>query len=224
MKLEDHPTVKSLASSAQQRSGPPPKPQLSAAELRQLALECGAHDTGVVEIGRPSLDPQRDELLRNYPWTKTLISYVVRRAREPVRGAPRSVANLEFHRASHEIDEIGAAIVAKLAPNRRLAVIALDPSYESQLHDGLREVDGETRLVVDPATTDHLHRELQELMLSGADQGNPIAIVCGQMLRRPLRRLLQALGLDVEVIAYPELPTTLTLVTMGVIGHARVDA
>jgi flagellar biosynthesis component FlhA len=96
--------------------------------------------------------------------------------------------------------------------------------FESSLHEGLREVDGETRLVIDPATTDHLHRELQELLLSGSDQGNPIAIVCGQVLRRPLRRLLQALGADVEVLAYPELPNTLTLVTMGVIGHARIDA
>jgi len=125
MKLEDHPTVKNLASSAQERSGSPPKPQMSAGELRQLALECGAHDTGVVELSRPSLDPQRDELLRNYPWTKTLISYVVRMAREPVRGAPRSVANLEFHRAGHEIDEIGAAIVAKLEAQ---GIRAVNPS------------------------------------------------------------------------------------------------
>ena len=35
-------------------------------------------------------------------------------AREPVRGARRSVANLEFHRAGEEINEVGAAIVAKL--------------------------------------------------------------------------------------------------------------
>ena len=48
--------------------------------------------------------PQRDEILRNYPWTKTLLSFVVRMAREPLRGAPRSVANLEFHRAGHEVD------------------------------------------------------------------------------------------------------------------------
>jgi ferredoxin-NADP reductase/Fe-S-cluster-containing hydrogenase component 2 len=87
---------------------------MDAAGLRQLALDCGAEDSGLVEIARPGLDPQREELLRNYPWTRTLLSYVVRMAREPVRGAPRSVANLEFHRAGHEIDEIGAHIVAEL--------------------------------------------------------------------------------------------------------------
>ena len=72
---------------------------IDTAELRRLALACGAADTGLVDIGRPSLEPQRDEILRHYPWTRSFLSFVVRMAREPVRGAPRSVANLEFHRA-----------------------------------------------------------------------------------------------------------------------------
>jgi epoxyqueuosine reductase QueG len=99
--------------------------QISAADLRQLALDCGAQDTGLVEIARPGLDPQRNEILRNYPWTRTLLSFVVRMAREPLRGAPRSVANLEFHRAGHEIDEIGAHIVAKLEAR---GIRAVNPS------------------------------------------------------------------------------------------------
>jgi ferredoxin-NADP reductase/Fe-S-cluster-containing hydrogenase component 2 len=46
-------------------------------------------------------------------------------AREPVRGAPRSVANLEFHRAGHEVNAVGAAIVAKLEVR---GVRAVNPS------------------------------------------------------------------------------------------------
>jgi ferredoxin-NADP reductase/Fe-S-cluster-containing hydrogenase component 2 len=46
-------------------------------------------------------------------------------AREPVRGAPRSVANLEFHRAGHQVNEISAAIVAKLEVR---GVRAVNPS------------------------------------------------------------------------------------------------
>jgi ferredoxin len=123
MNLEDHPTVRRLAQmQAETRA---PTAPLDAEALRKLALECGAADAGVVEIGRPGLDPQRDEILRNYPWTKTLLSFVVRMAREPVRGAPRSVANLEFHRAGHEIDAIGAAIVARLEV---LGIRAVNPS------------------------------------------------------------------------------------------------
>ncbi len=119
MRLEDHPTVKRVGSS------PKASPQLSAAELRQLAIDCGAADAGLVEISRPGLDPQREELLRFYPWTKTLVAFVARMHREPLRGAPRSVANLEFHRAGHEIDAIGAEIVSALEAR---GVRAVNPS------------------------------------------------------------------------------------------------
>ena len=113
MTLEGHPTVRRLASAKEAASGSSLS-QIDAAALRQLAFDCGADDVGLVEIARPALAPQRDEIVRHYPWTRTLISFVTRMAREPVRGAPRSVANLEFHRAGHEVTEIGAEIVSQL--------------------------------------------------------------------------------------------------------------
>jgi ferredoxin-NADP reductase/Fe-S-cluster-containing hydrogenase component 2 len=120
MQLEDHPTVRRLAASPRPEGEP-----IDSAGLRQLALDCGADDVGLVEIARPGLDAQREELLRNYPWTKTLLGFVLRMAREPLRGAPRSVANLEFHRAGHEVDAIAAAIVATL---ERRGIRAVNPS------------------------------------------------------------------------------------------------
>jgi ferredoxin-NADP reductase/Fe-S-cluster-containing hydrogenase component 2 len=115
MDLDDHPTVRRLSRHMQEVEHPPqPKLRLDGAWLRRLAVECGADDAGVVDIARPGLDPQRDEILRNYPWTTSLLSFVLRMAREPVRGAPRSVANLEFHRAGHQVNAISAAIVAQL--------------------------------------------------------------------------------------------------------------
>jgi ferredoxin-NADP reductase/ferredoxin len=126
MNIQDHPTVRRLTAQAKEgKSQPPAGTVLNGAALRSLARECGADDVGLVEIERRGLDPQRDDILRNYPWTKTLLSLVVRMAREPVRGAPRSVANLEFHRAGHEIDEICAAIVARLEAD---GVRAVNPS------------------------------------------------------------------------------------------------
>ena len=126
MSLDMHPTVRRLAGQT------PGGENQSAAEnlvdgawLRRLALNCGAEDSGLVEISRPGLAPQRDEILRNYPWTKSLLSLVVRMAREPVRGAPRSVANLEFHRAGNRVNEICAEIVAKLEAE---GVRAVNPS------------------------------------------------------------------------------------------------
>lgn len=135
MKLEDHPTVRRMGLSAPEaiETFSVPTAQITAAELRQLALDCGAHDVGLVEITRPALEPQRDEILRNYPWTKTCLSFVLRMAREPVRGAPRSVANLEFHRAGHEVNDVGAAIVAKLEAR---GIRAVNPSmgFPMEMH------------------------------------------------------------------------------------------
>lgn len=136
--LEDHPTVKRLEALSVETAGASYHAPVSSAELREWALKCGAADAGVVEFSRPGLAPQREEILRNYPWTKTLLSYVVRMAREPVRGAPRSVANLEFHRAGHMVDEIGAEIVAMLEAR---GIRAVNPSmgfpmemYQSPSH------------------------------------------------------------------------------------------
>src|SRR5262249_5922083 len=103
MQFEDHPTVRNHAKKTSTQEAPG---VVDAALLRNMALHHGAVDAGIVEIGRPAIEPQRAEILRNYPWTKSLLSFVVRMAREPVRGAPRSVANLEFHRAGHEVDHI----------------------------------------------------------------------------------------------------------------------
>jgi ferredoxin-NADP reductase/Fe-S-cluster-containing hydrogenase component 2 len=127
MRLADHPTAKALSGKAAADQAPAgsPKPKLEASRLRQLALDSGAGDAGIVDIGRPALAPQRDEILRNYPWTRSLLSFVVRMAREPVRGAPRSVANLEFHRAGEEVNQVGAAIVATLETR---GIRAVNPS------------------------------------------------------------------------------------------------
>jgi ferredoxin-NADP reductase/Fe-S-cluster-containing hydrogenase component 2 len=123
MDLQNHPTVMSRAGPG---SGEPAEPTtLDAGWFRRLALDCGADDSGLVELARRGLDGQREEILRNYPWTRCLLSFVVRMAREPVRGPPRSVANLEFHRAGHRVDEIGAAIVAALEGR---GVRAVNPS------------------------------------------------------------------------------------------------
>src|SRR5215831_14524917 len=123
MKLEEHPTIRRISSD---RKDAPAAPRtLEGAWLRQLARDCGAHDCGLVELTRPGLGSQRAEILRNYPWTKSLLSIVVRMAREPVRGVPRSVANLEFHRAGHEVDHIAANIVAELETR---SVRAVNPS------------------------------------------------------------------------------------------------
>jgi ferredoxin-NADP reductase/Fe-S-cluster-containing hydrogenase component 2 len=126
MSLDDHPTVRRLSARLGHRESEPPGPPIQeGAWLRRLARDCGADDAGLVELSRPAMDPQRAEIHRNYPWTKSLLSIVVRMAREPIRGPPRSVANLEFHRAGEHVNHICAAIVAQLEAR---SIRAVNPS------------------------------------------------------------------------------------------------
>ena len=95
MNLEDHPTVRRLSKQLLEgEHQPPAETMIDGAWLRGLALDCGADDAGLVEIARQGLDPQREEILRNYPWTRSLVSFVVRMAREPVRVRPARVCRL----------------------------------------------------------------------------------------------------------------------------------
>jgi ferredoxin len=115
MKLEDHPTVKRVRANADQAPGPAPAGgKLDAGRLRQLCLECGADDAGLVEIGRPALDGQRADILRFFPPTRTLLSFVCRMNREPIRSPARSVANLEFHHTGDQVNEVARKVVAVL--------------------------------------------------------------------------------------------------------------
>jgi Fe-S-cluster-containing hydrogenase component 2 len=69
---------------------------------------------GFVEIGRPALDDQREDILKAFPYTKTLISFVVRMNREAIRTPARSVSNLEFHHSGDEVNEIARSVVQTL--------------------------------------------------------------------------------------------------------------
>jgi hypothetical protein len=125
MNIEDHPTVKRARARGDDPAGAEAERRIEADWLRQLALDCGADDVGLVEIDRPALDSQREELLHNYPWTKTLVSFVVRMNREPVRSPARSVANLEFHHAGDLVDETGHRLVQRL---EAMGIRAVSPS------------------------------------------------------------------------------------------------
>ena len=94
-------------------------------ELKQKLLACEADDVGFVSIDRSEIDDQRNDILKAFPNTKVLISYVVRMNREPIRSPARSIANLEFHHTGDKVNEIGRAIVRYLED---LGISALNPS------------------------------------------------------------------------------------------------
>src|SRR6184192_1114015 len=125
MKLADHPTVKAFYEKSAQAPAPSAPPKFDANWLRQLCREAGADDVGLVEISRPALDNQRDDILRYFPPTKTLLSFVCRMNREPIRSPARSVANLEFHHTGDHANEVARKVVATL---ERQGVRAVNPA------------------------------------------------------------------------------------------------
>jgi len=126
MNLAEHPTVRRIRESSgdQPESAEPPAP-LDAAWLRQLCLDCGADDAGLVEIGRPALDDQRADILRYFPHARTLLSFVCRMNRGPIRSPARSASNLEFHASYDHSNEVARQVVAALEER---GVRAMNPS------------------------------------------------------------------------------------------------
>lgn len=128
VRLKEHPTVQHYQAQTWEDKSDDLRTKnarISAESLRQLCIEAGADDVGFVEIGRPALDDQRDDILNALPGTKTLISFVVKMNREPIRTPARSIANLEFHSVGHDVNETGRHIVRQLEAR---GIRALNPA------------------------------------------------------------------------------------------------
>ena len=122
MRLNEHPTVLKLKASppAAAAAGP-----WSKSDLAELCRNLGADDVGFVPIDRPGIADQRRDILRALPGTKTLIAYVKRMNREPIRTPERSVSNLEFHHVGDEVNDTARRIVTELEAR---GARALNPS------------------------------------------------------------------------------------------------
>ena len=114
MKLDEHPTVKQYRAARTSLIDGPPVSKLDADELRRLCLDSGVDDVGFVEIGRPELAKDREDMRSQLPRAQSLISFVCRMNRGPIRSPARSVANVEFHRAGDHVNDVARKIVASL--------------------------------------------------------------------------------------------------------------
>jgi flagellar biosynthesis protein FlhA len=119
---------------------------------------------------------------------------------------------------------LGPAIVSRIAPDGRLAVVTLDPALEASLHESLQEVDGTVHLVVDPARLQAIGLQVQQHLERPLPDPAPVAVVAGQPLRAPLARALASLGLDLPTLAYPELPSHVRIDAIGVIDDVHAHA
>jgi ferredoxin len=102
----DHPAL----AAARSRGPAPAPPPLTPEEVRAIALAAGADDAGWVSLDHPELAEEKPHVLAAMPGARSLVPIVLRMHPENVRSPRRNVANLEFHRSGHEVDEIAARI------------------------------------------------------------------------------------------------------------------
>jgi ferredoxin len=112
--LNDHPTVKRYNENKSSTILHATAPKLSAAELREMCFASGGDDVGFVEIDRPSLAGEKEEILAQFPWTKSLVSFVGRINRENLRSPARSIASLELHQVEERLNHSAHALAAAL--------------------------------------------------------------------------------------------------------------
>ena len=93
--------------------------------LRELCMRAGADDAGVVSVSHAALDSDRGELAAFFPWAKTLVSFVCRMNREPIRSPARSLSNLEFHHSGDHVNDVARRIVTELEAS---GIRAVNPS------------------------------------------------------------------------------------------------
>jgi ferredoxin len=82
--------------------------------FKDIARECGADDVGIIELGRASIAPQLPYIAKVYAKTRSLLCYIKRTNKEPVRSPTRSVANEEYHSTYDEVNHVGRDFVRKL--------------------------------------------------------------------------------------------------------------
>ena len=114
MRLNNHPTVKKFREQFGKYPASDESATLDADWLKQLVLDAGADDVGLVEIDRHALSHEQRHILSVFPQTKTLVSFVCRLNRENIRSVSRAVSDLEFIQNFDESNAIARRVVKKM--------------------------------------------------------------------------------------------------------------
>lgn len=123
--VTDHPAIQRCLEAADKKGGNAGTVRLESESLRRMCIDFGADDAGFVEISRPELAVERDEILQLVPWTKTLVSIVGRLNRENLRSPARSIASIELHQTGKRLTDAASQLASAL---ERMNVRAVTPA------------------------------------------------------------------------------------------------
>jgi len=110
------------------------KPKLFPAELiRQICLEAGADEVGLVEISRPELAQERQGIFHLYPGTQTIISLSQAMNWENVQSPARPLYNGVVRETEKELFRISSEIIRHLNSQNIRGVI-LNPAFPMDMN------------------------------------------------------------------------------------------
>jgi epoxyqueuosine reductase QueG len=101
--------------------------------IRQICLEAGADEVGLVEIDRPELAQERQGILRVYPATQTIISLSRALNRENMQSPARPLYNGEFRRAEEDLSRISGEILRQLN-SQDIRGVTLNPAFPMDMN------------------------------------------------------------------------------------------
>jgi epoxyqueuosine reductase QueG len=103
--------------------------------IRQICLEAGADEVGLVEIGRPELAQERQSILQLYPATQTIISLSRAMNRENVQSPARPLYNGVVRGTEEELFGISGEIIRRLN-GRDIRGVILNPAFPMDMNRG----------------------------------------------------------------------------------------
>lgn len=112
MKLEEHPTVKAYLKAKKKHSNAD-KP-LKSMELKAIARECGADDSGVVDLERETMKPFRKDLEWAMPGVKTVFVLAWGLNQAQMQSQAHSLADVEFSHGWANANESARAIAVRI--------------------------------------------------------------------------------------------------------------
>jgi epoxyqueuosine reductase QueG len=112
MGLSDHPTV--MAYREGRIDTPKPAAVLESAQLKQMAMDAGADDVGLIDLSRENLADYRQDLLNVMPDAQSVMVLIFRVNQNLLRGLAHSVADHEFKQVWTDANHIARNLVVRL--------------------------------------------------------------------------------------------------------------
>lgn len=97
-------------------------------DLLKICLEEGADDAGFVEIGREALSAEREDILRIFPGTQTIVSIVKKANRESIQSPSLAVVDWEFAKVNTAVSDVAGRIIHRLN-TQGVRGVAIPPGF-----------------------------------------------------------------------------------------------